>query len=66
MYIYNRACFQTFPGNDSVGELCYRGQTGSKVYNMLENLTTTITIPTIIVTITTITIILTIIFIKGL
>ena len=65
MYICNPACFQTFPGNDSVGELCYRGQTGSKVYNMLENLTT-ITIPTIIITITTITITLTIIFIKGL
>jgi len=32
------ACFQTFPGNDSVGDLCYRGQTGSKVYDMLENL----------------------------
>merc|ERR1712156_1278103 len=31
-------CFQTFPGNDSVGDLCYRGQTGSKVYDMLENL----------------------------
>ena len=31
------ACFQTFPGNDSVGDLCYRGQTGSKVYDMLEN-----------------------------
>lgn len=31
-------CFQTFPGNDSVGELCYRKQTGSKHYDMLENL----------------------------
>jgi len=31
-------CFQTFPGNDSVGELCYRKQTGSKYYDMLENL----------------------------
>jgi len=27
-------CFQTFPGNDSVGELCYRKQTGSKIYDM--------------------------------
>ena len=29
-------CFQTFPGADSVGELCYRKQTGSKVYDMNE------------------------------
>ena len=29
-------CFQTFPGADSVGDLCYRKQTGSKVYDMLE------------------------------
>jgi len=27
-------CFQTFPGNDSVGELCYRKQTGAKYYDM--------------------------------
>jgi len=29
-------CFQTFPGADSVGDLCYRKQTGSKVYDMLD------------------------------
>jgi len=29
-------CFQTFPGADSKGDLCYRKQTGSKVYDMLE------------------------------
>jgi len=28
-------CFQTFPGNDSVGDLCYRRQTGAKYYDML-------------------------------
>jgi len=30
-------CFQAFPGNDSVGDLCYRKQTGPKYYDMLEN-----------------------------
>ena len=30
-------CFQTFPGADSVGDLCYRKQTGSKVYDMVES-----------------------------
>jgi len=30
-------CFQTFPGNDSTGDLCYVKQTGAKVYDMLEN-----------------------------
>jgi len=30
-------CFQTFPGADSKGDLCYRKQTGSKVYDMLEH-----------------------------
>jgi len=30
-------CFQTFPGADSKGDLCYRKQTGSKVYDMLVN-----------------------------
>jgi len=29
-------CFTTFPGADSKGDLCYRKQTGSKVYDMLE------------------------------
>jgi len=29
-------CFQSFPGADSIGDLCYRKQTGSKVYDMLE------------------------------
>merc|ERR1719370_1649511 len=29
-------CFQGFPGADSIGELCYRKQTGSKVYDMLD------------------------------
>jgi len=28
-------CFQTFPGNDSVGDLCYVKQTGAKVYDMV-------------------------------
>jgi len=32
-------CFQTFPGADSVGELCYRKQTGTKYYDMLETRT---------------------------
>jgi len=31
-------CFQTFPGADSRGELCYRKQTGSKNYDMIDNL----------------------------
>jgi len=31
-------CFQTFPGNDSVGDLCYRKQTGSKYYDMRDTL----------------------------
>jgi len=30
-------CFKTFPGADSKGDLCYRKQTGSKVYDMLDN-----------------------------
>jgi len=30
-------CFQTFPGPNSVGELCYRKQTGSKYYDMVDN-----------------------------
>lgn len=29
-------CFKTFPGNDSVGELCYVKQTGAKYYDMLD------------------------------
>merc|ERR1719195_2009110 len=32
------ACFQTFPGADSIGDLCYRKQTGSKVYDMYDSL----------------------------
>merc|ERR1711988_1595027 len=30
-------CFQTFPGNDSIGALCYRPQQGSQVYDIEEN-----------------------------
>jgi len=30
-------CFQTFPGNDSVGDLCYVKQTGAKSYDMVNN-----------------------------
>ena len=29
-------CFQVFPSNDSVGELCYRPQTGRQVYDMVK------------------------------
>jgi len=29
-------CFQTFPGNDSVGNLCYVSQEGNKWYDMLD------------------------------
>jgi len=31
-------CFQTFPGNDSIGDLCYRKQTGPKYYDMRDAL----------------------------